>query len=66
MSQSYKQRPSEIIGITNKYDAFCFDEACIYILNQLKDEKEPIFEQNIQDNNKTTVEWMLKHSKPIN
>lgn len=35
-------RPSEIMGIEDGYIAFCFDEACAFIVKQLKDGKEPI------------------------
>lgn len=33
-------RPSELINIPDSYTAFCFDEACAYIMMQLNDEKE--------------------------
>lgn len=68
ISKNYKQRPSEILGIKNDYEAFCLDEACIYILNQLADDKEPDFstDENREINaNKKTIEWMMKNSKPI-
>ena len=35
-------RPSEIMGISDEYTAFCFDEACAFIIQQIKDGKEPI------------------------
>ena len=35
-------RPSEIMGIDDGYTAFCFDEACAFIVNQIRDGKEPI------------------------
>ena len=35
-------RPSELMNIEDAYTAFCFDEACAYIVNQLKDGKEPV------------------------
>ncbi len=34
ISKKYNKRPSEILGITNDpYLAFCFDEACEFILS---------------------------------
>lgn len=39
---NYPCRPSEFIGIEDNYTAFCFDEACAFIIKQLKDGKEPI------------------------
>lgn len=46
-------RPSELMDISDAYTAFCFDEACAYILKELKDGKEPIFkkESNNDSNN---------------
>ena len=29
--------------IDNDYTAFCFDEACLYIINQLENKKKPHF-----------------------
>lgn len=34
-------RPSEVMEIADAYTAFCFDEAIAYIIQQLKDGKEP-------------------------
>lgn len=46
MSKRYKQRPSDIIYIHNEYAAYCFDEACIFLLNALESGKELKFENN--------------------
>ena len=35
-------RPSEVMGLEDGYTAFCFDEACAFIVKQLRDGKEPI------------------------
>ncbi|KAA8676204.1 hypothetical protein F3O63_03785 [Clostridium sp. HV4-5-A1G] len=71
MSRIYKIRPSQILNIENSYDAFCFDEACDYILSELSKEKPrtPKWGDNkrhvIDDNNKSTIKWMMKHNKPL-
>lgn len=39
---NYPCRPSEIMGIKDEYTAFCFDEACAFIVKQLRDGKKPI------------------------
>lgn len=73
ISTQYKQRPSEIMGLTNDYEAFCFDEACIYIVNEIskEDAKEPKWVEERKENNKdkkaneSTIEWMMKHSKTL-
>lgn len=68
MAKQYKQRPSEIIGITNNYEAFCFDEACTYILSEIskEDAREPRFVDNEQvnkQNNNDVVEWLNANNK---
>lgn len=70
MARTYKIRPSQILRIENDYDAFCFDEACDYILSELSDEnpKTPKWIDNNKansDDNKATMEWMLKHNKAL-
>lgn len=35
-------RPSDLMEIEDAYTAFCFDEACAYILSELKDGKTPM------------------------
>ena len=37
----FKKLPSEIARIYDEYTAFCFDEACDYIISQLEQEKKP-------------------------
>ena len=34
-------KPSDILGIEDAYTAFCFDEACAYILKRIQDGEEP-------------------------
>lgn len=45
MSRLYKTRPSVLLGIgpDDAYTAYCFDEACAYILGQIDDKKTPRF-----------------------
>lgn len=33
LSERFNERPSEILGIEDNYLAFCFDEACDFILS---------------------------------
>lgn len=75
MARIYKLRPSQILNIENDYDAFCFDEACDYILSELskeksrtpkwEDEKQDIREKKSMEDNKSTIEWMMAHNKPL-
>lgn len=39
-SQTYRLRPSEILNIDCDYLAFCLDEACMYIIGELKNTDE--------------------------
>ena len=41
----YNCRPSELCGITQEYEAFCFDEACAYIGSRLLQGEKPQFEK---------------------
>ena len=42
-----------MIGAEDEYTAYCFDEACLYILNMLNDNKKPIFDADatVHNNN---------------
>lgn len=40
-------RPSELMGITDTYLAFCFDEACSYIVKRIQDGDEPILKKDV-------------------
>ena len=71
ISKQYDQRPSKIIGLDSEYECFCFDEACTFILSELNQEnpKTPKWEESKNDeenDNKNTIEWMMKNSKEIN
>lgn len=35
-------RPSELMGLNDEYTAFCFDEACAFIIDKIKDGNKPI------------------------
>lgn len=70
MSNRMKERPSKIISINNDYEAFCFDEACIYILNKLQEEgtPSPKFNEDLEakrnkKNNNDVIEWLKANNK---
>ena len=53
MSEQYKTRPSELLGLCDSYTAFCFDEACYFIRTKLQDlKKEQIDKLNFIENEK--------------
>jgi hypothetical protein len=35
--------PSEVLRIKDEYTSFCFDEACMYIIEKLENKEEPRF-----------------------
>ena len=39
----YSCRPSELMGLEEPYEAFCFDEACAYIHIQIQNGNQPQF-----------------------
>lgn len=45
-------RPSEIMDIEDAYLAFCFDEACAFIIKKIMDGEEPIIRINPDNGNK--------------
>lgn len=45
MSQRFNKLPSEIVFITDDYEAFCFNEACAVIMSKIDKGEEPIFEE---------------------
>lgn len=53
MSKLYDVRPSNLLGLTVEYDAYCFDEAVAYIISRIKDGEKPDF--SVKDN-KGTIE----------
>lgn len=50
MSNIYNVRPSELVGISDDYWAYCFDEACANIIVRLKNEETPRFEEDAKKN----------------
>lgn len=48
LSNVWKQRPSVILGISDAYTAFCFDEACTYIIKMIESGEEPIFRVKVK------------------
>lgn len=69
MSQLYKEKPSSIIGLNNgTYEAFCFDEACMYIMNKIQEEDNPKprfidDEDRNKQNNNDVIEWLNTNNK---
>ena len=42
----FNKLPSEIARVYQEYEAFCFDEACEYIIKQLEDKKNPVWRED--------------------
>ena len=68
MAKTYKQRPSQLLNIQNEYDAFCFDEACSYIISELSQEKPKTprwTDEDITEKNEDTLKWIALHNKTL-
>lgn len=62
MVNVYKVRPSELLGITDEYTAYCLDEACAYITRRIEKGDEPNFNQFKENRNKfSSFSEMYKH-----
>lgn len=58
MAKQYQCLPSEIMHIEDPYTAYCFDEACSYILLKLSNGEKPVYK--VQDEQ---AEMETKHYK---
>jgi len=57
----FNRLPSEILRIKDEYVAFCFDEACYYIINQMENKKKPhFFDEVSEDKNKYYLNDFLR------
>ena len=65
----FHRLPSEIARITDEYTAFCFDEACDYIISQLEQEKKPKWREDkkskkeLRQNNLLLAEKLKKERR---
>lgn len=60
MSQLYNKRPSELLNIYDEYVAYCLDEACAYILTEMKNGKEPKwFDKKKEDKIENGLQYLL-------
>lgn len=63
MAKMYQIRPSELMGIDNDYEAFCFDEVAMVLLNKAMDDEGNIKWNRIrwkdkERNNKSFMEFV--------
>lgn len=56
LATKYKCRPSTLFDIADPYTAYCFDEACAFIIQKIEDGEEPHFKQKF-----TSFTEMYKH-----
>ena len=45
IARLYGIRPSNLVGIEDAYEAFCFDEACAFIALQIENGEQPRFKK---------------------
>lgn len=58
LANVYKVRPSTLLDLVDPYTAYCFDEACAYIIKQIEDGEEPQFKLRF-----TSFKEMYEHYK---
>lgn len=60
MSQLYNKLPSELLNICDEYTAYCLNEACAYILTEMKNGKEPKwFDKKKEDKIENGLQYLL-------
>lgn len=60
LAAAKNREPSEILQVDDEYTAFCFDEACNYIVSKIKAGKEPQYEKK-----KKKVKSMAEYFKEL-
>ena len=69
MARRFRSRPSDILRIDDGYVAYCFDEACCWILSQLDEGKRPFFGRGDKSGgasgNAATIEMMKKFGAEV-
>jgi len=50
ISTKFHSLPSVVLNLDNDYEAYCFNEACAYILTKLENEETPHFEEDKKQN----------------
>ena len=56
LAKEFQKTPAEIINLQNTYDAYCFNCACLFIINKMKDGEKPNFRKFKTEN--------MHYSKP--
>ena len=46
MANIYQCRPSVLLGLSDSYEAYCFDEACAYIKMRIQEGDKPVFKED--------------------
>lgn len=68
MSKEYQKRPSEIMGLSNDYAAYCFDEVALFLRYQATDKEGNIKWNRIKwkdekaKTNKDLMEFIEKYN----
>lgn len=67
----YNKMPSEILRIKDEYTSFCFDEACIFLVDAIKNDKKLKFKDDKnkaveKKDRKTFVQMALEKEKKVN
>lgn len=70
-AQRFQILPSKILNITDEYIAFCFNEACEFIISMIeqtddngKPKYSPLWNEirKKESSNMESIKWMMEHS----
>ena len=65
-ARRFRSKPSDILHIDDGFVAYCFDEACCFIISQLEEGKRPFFMRELSGEsagysvNSQTIELLKK------
>lgn len=59
-AKAFNTLPSVIVGLHEQYEAYCFNEACYYIMSEMESGKKPRFDMQKDSNEPQTLNELLE------
>ncbi len=66
MAQMYNKRPSELLGITDEYEAYCFDEVTFHLLTAITEPDGTLNWDKLRRENNPATKPRTTNSELIN
>ena len=57
-AQRFRTKPSDMLRISDGFVAYCFDEACCFIISQMEEGKRPFFRRSRDTGNARTIDLL--------